>query len=218
MGNEQYRELYGWMSAVLEHEHERFRRIDEKAIWYLAVITLLVGVECAFGKTIFHELIHPATRLQWWLSNVAIASNILFAAGGLIILRALRMVEFKYEPLSPDLIEFVNFHTHVNICHHVASANGVAWVENTRITNKKARALFFGHCMTIGAVIAITLFIALLILQAWNTVPFANGGQKIGRASGGLSSGLPEASGPGVLTHGKTLPSGEGFAASLTHQ
>lgn len=50
MAMDKYHELFTFSKALLENEHQRFNRVDEKAARYLSIITLLIGVEGAFGN------------------------------------------------------------------------------------------------------------------------------------------------------------------------
>jgi hypothetical protein len=183
MAIDKYRELYNWSNTVLQNEHERFNRIDEKAARYLSVITLLIGVEGAFGKTIFQQLVPPVTFLQWSLLNVAVLSNLMLTASWFVAFWTLRIAELKHQPLTQEMIEFFNNQTEVNIYYHIAKANGDAWEENRRITDRKAKALFYAYWMIVGTVVSIILFISLLFIQTWSNVPGANGDQKMHRDS-----------------------------------
>jgi hypothetical protein len=178
MALEKYRELFTFSNALLKDEHDRFNRIDEKAVRYLSAVTLLIGVEGSLGKEILSGLIPPADLLQWLLLNIAVLSFLMLVATWFVIFQTLRIAELKTPPLNQQMIDFFDINKEINIYYSLAKANAEAWEVNRQTTDRKAKALYYGYQMIIGTVCLFVIFICLYFGQAWSTVPGVSKGDK----------------------------------------
>ena len=87
MAAEKYKELFSFSNGLLRAEHDRFNRIDEKAVKYLSVVTLLIGVEGAFGKYIIDGCIPPTTTWDRPLLAVGAVSFLVLMTTWFVIFR-----------------------------------------------------------------------------------------------------------------------------------
>src|SRR5580704_7421652 len=130
MGIEKYKALYELSNKLLQSEHDRFTRIDDKAVRNLSVVTLLIGFEGALGDKLLKGFIPPTTILHWLLLNTTILLFIMLVATWFVIFRTLRIHALKSPPLNQEMLAFFNDNTEINIYYHIASANAAAWQEN----------------------------------------------------------------------------------------
>jgi hypothetical protein len=178
MGIEKYKELYDLSNSLLSQEHDRFNRIDVKAGSYLSVITLLIGIEGAYGNSVLKGFFPPTTWVQWLVLVTAILSFLMLAATWFVIFRTLRIHALRIPPLNQEMVDFFHIQSEVNIYYHIARANSLAWEENRRVTDKKSKALFYGYRMIIATVILLVLFISLCFVATWSKVASMSGDQK----------------------------------------
>src|SRR5208283_5521963 len=96
---EKYKELYNLSKEVLNEELSRFTRIDDKAVKYLSVLTLVAGISGFFGKWIIDNLIPPKTGTEWALVILAFLLFIMIFVSWSLIFNVLRLHNITKMPL-----------------------------------------------------------------------------------------------------------------------
>lgn len=150
-----YKELYNLSIKVLKEDHERFIRIDDKAVKYLSVFTLLIGIYGFFTKWIIENIIPPESFLDLLLILISLILMASIYYTWLIIFKIIKIKPLYKMPID---VEFFDKHDLFNIYHALARGNKEALNKNMEVTNKKAELLDKGYNWINITVIIIIIF------------------------------------------------------------
>jgi hypothetical protein len=167
MAIEKYRELYDLSNTLLEEEHKRFSRLEDKASRYLTILTVLIGLVATFSKEFFKTLLPPSNLLSWMILNSTIAAFISLVVAWFLVFWAMKTQTLRTRPLNQDMLKFFDEQKEINIYYGLAKANTKAFEENRRKIDMKSKLLTYGHVMIICVVVFLVLLLALSFVQGW---------------------------------------------------
>ncbi len=162
-----YKELYTLSNKLLDDESARFHRTDDKAAKYLAVITLLIGLQATCSKHIIEMFIPPTTLLEWSLLNLALLTTFALVATWFVIFQTFRMHDLTFRPMDQETLDFFDNNDEIDIYYTLAKANAEALRKNQEVTNRKSKALYHGYRMLIATVSLFLVFVCLFFVYSW---------------------------------------------------
>jgi len=164
---EKYKDLYEYSKELLDEEQNRFRRIDQKASWYLSALTILVGFSSFFSNRIFEQFIPPISKLEWFLVILFFSINLCFILAWFMFFLTLKQHGVHRLSLNNEMLEFFRVHRRIDIHYFLAKKSAEAYENNRKITDKKAMKLAWGYRIVIIAILLMILFLASFIIVSW---------------------------------------------------
>lgn len=164
-----YEELYSLSKAGLEDEIGRFKRIDEKASRYLAFVSLFLAALGFIVKDVGNLLAWGT--VSFWL----IAASILgMFSATLVSLYALfltlRIQPLKKIPMSPELIQFFDRNSYLDIIYALTKGNIEAAQENKITTDRKTNRLTTAYRALMVALFFLSICICTALFLSYNMV------------------------------------------------
>ena len=168
-----YKELYKLSIKVLENDHKRFIRIDEKAYQYLSVFTLLIGIYGFFIKWIIENIIPPQNYLDLLLILMVILLMASLCYTWFIIFSIVKITSLLKMPID---VKFFDDNKLIDIYHALARGNKEALDSNMIKTNKKAILLNKAHKWMNITVLIIIIFSILFGINIYFRQIYKNEG------------------------------------------
>lgn len=164
-----YAELYEHSKAVLAEELARSSRVDEKASKYLTALSLVLGaLVFFFQQLVDKKLLPPRGMLDCLIFQAMI---VLFGAALLawwFVFSCFRNDKFLKPPLDQGMLDFYDSTRLIDIYYAMTKGNMNALVNNKRVGDRKAQALYRGYWAMNVAVVAVAILFLLLLVRHWN--------------------------------------------------
>ncbi len=152
---DKYKELYELSLHVFSEEHNRARRLDDKAARFVTVLTAIIGVYGFFSKWIVANAVPPENGVEWFLIINYSVLFITLTASWIVMLMGLSLSKSKKIPLDEGIINLFKQNRLIDIYYSFAIQLKKEHKVNRATTGRKVSLFSFGYAM---------IFVSLLLL------------------------------------------------------
>ena len=165
---DKYEELYKLSKAVFDEEQSRFNQIDEKASYYLSVLTLLLGVAGYFASRLIELFLPPHRPVEFILLALAFLIVVSLLASWAAIFSVIRVHTTLKIPLDDQIFDLFNSQDSNTIFYSLSIGIKHALMVNRQIGDNKAKKLYHGYRFICSTVLLLVLFAGFFGYYTWH--------------------------------------------------
>ncbi len=164
---DKYETLYLLARDVMLEEIRRFDLVTQKAMNYLTVISVLLGLAVYPGRWLCGTLLPPVGWLSWSLLAAAILLGIALLVAWVCCFRVMRGQGLYKLPVNTEMITFFDNNELIDIHYALARRIAEGHSANKLATYERTRFLARAHTAIWMAVALFTMVVILGLAYLW---------------------------------------------------
>jgi len=166
--SEKYKFLFEYQKNQFDEEINRYRRLEEKALKYLNVITFALGAYLFLIRQIIEQVIPPTNLLEWLITISVFITFICFLSSWSLIFRAIKLSDIVKMPSNDDTILYLKNNTKETVYLGLSKKYSEAIKKVEENYSKKLDFVQKAYTDIGGTIWMLSISIALILIREWS--------------------------------------------------
>jgi len=166
--SEKYKLLFEYQKNLFDEEVNRYRRLEEKALRYLSVITFALGAYLFLIRQIIEKVIPPNNLLEWLILLSVIITFICFLSSWSLIFRAIKLSNIVKMPSGDEIISYFKENTKETVYLGLSKRYSEAIKKVEKNYSKKLDFVQKAYTDISGTIWTLSISIMLILIQEWS--------------------------------------------------
>jgi len=165
---EKYKFLFEYQKSLYEEEINRYRRLEEKAMKYLSVITFSMGAYIFLVRWAIDKILPPNNLLEYLIIISIIFTFLCFISSWSLVFRAIQLSNIIKMPSNNDIIEYFKENAKETVYLGLSRKYSEAIIEIEKYYNKKLNFVQKSYTDIAGTVWALSISVILIFIKQWS--------------------------------------------------
>jgi succinate dehydrogenase hydrophobic anchor subunit len=166
--SEKYKFLFEYQKNQFDEETNRFRRLEEKALKFVNLITFVLGAYLFLIRQIIKEVIPPTNLLEWLIIISILITFICFLSSWSLIFRAIKLSDFVKMPSNDDTILYFKKNAKETVYHGLSKKYSEAIKKVEENYSKKLDFVQKAYSDISGTIWMLSISIVLILIREWS--------------------------------------------------